>query len=313
MIDLARQALELVVCDSDARAAFVAAYTGDGDAVAALRESVEPDAAAAEARDAELARLRRLAFGRTETHEDETVAAHARRDLEEIAAGERARRQALDRAVAAVLEGRAHPPVDDEPETAARPDDGGGDDGDDDDDDDPAAAAGDESARRRHPWILPAAVGVAVGAVLAASAGVLIRPGGDTDDEPTPGVTSPGGLTYFLGDPPESTAVPGDLAAAERWFEPEQSDDDLVGVGELRPEFDRASVRLVHSSSLARVWVAKKVDGALCLETTETETQITIGTCATTGDFAVRGLSLSSDVLTASWNGSQVRVVVTRR
>lgn len=312
MTDRAREALELVDADAEARDTYIAAYGPSSDAVAALRESVEPHAAAAEARDAELARLRRLAFGRTETHEDETVAAHARRDLEQIAAGERARRQALDRAVAAVLEGRAHPPVDDEPETAARPDGGGDDDGDGDDDD-PAAAAGDEPARRRHPWVLPAAVGVAVGAVLAASAGVLIRPGSGTDDEPTPGATSPGGLTYFLGDPPESTAVPGDLAAAERWFEPEQSDDDLVGVGELRPEFDRASVRLVHSSSLARVWVAKKVDGALCLETTETETQITIGTCATTGDFTARGLSLSSDVLTATWNGAQVRVVVTRR
>jgi hypothetical protein len=299
MTDRAREALELIERDGDARADFAAAYTGGADAVRALRERVEPDAAAAAAHDERLARLRRLAFGRTETGEDEAAATEARRELEAIAAGERARRDSLDRAIAAALGRRAHPSS--VPDTAPEADTAEFDDPDDL-----------EPEKPRRSWLLPAATGLVVGALVVAVLAWAYRPGAEATDAPTARPTSTG-TTYFLGDPPPSTAVPGDLAAAERWFDTAQTDDDLVGVGELRPEFDRDSVRLVHSSALARVWLAKRVDGKLCLETTESATLITSGTCATTDDFASRGLSVSSNVLTANWNGAQVRVVLARR
>ena len=311
MTDRSRDALELIERDADARSDFAAAFTGDGDPVAALRELVRPDAAAEAARDERLARLRRLAFGRTETGEDEAAAAEARRELEAIAAGERARRDGLDRAIAAALRHRAHPALDDTESAAARAaapatrvDDPRIDDTDIDDDTYAASA--------RRSWLLPAAAGLVVGALAVAALAWAFRPEVGASEAPSPRPTSTG-TSYFLGEPPASTAVPGDLAAAETWFDSVQTEDDLVGVGELRPEFDRDSVRLVHSSALARVWLAKRVDGKLCLETTESATLITSGTCATADDFTSRGLSVSSNVLTASWNGGQVRVVLARR
>ena len=317
MTDRSRDALELIERDADARSDFAAAFTGDGDPVAALRELVRPDAAAEAARDERLARLRRLAFGRTETGEDEAAAAEARRELEAIAARERARRDGLDRAIAAALRHRAHPALDDTASAAARAsapvtrvddpriDDTAIDDIDDDTDDTYAGSA-------RRSWLLPAAAGLVVGALAVAALAWAFRPEAGASEAPSPRPTSTG-TSYFLGEPPASTAVPGDLAAAETWFDSVQTEDDLVGVGELRPEFDRDSVRLVHSSALARVWLAKRVDGKLCLETTESATLITSGTCATADDFTSRGLSVSSNVLTASWNGGQVRVVLARR
>lgn len=304
MSDRAREALELVEADADARAALVSHYAGDGDPVAALRELVHPDAAAAAALDAHLAQLRRLAFGRTETGEDEAAAAAARRQLEAIAAVERAHHDALDRAITAALVHRAHPLTAAESTAQAAPDSPRP--TTDDDYDEP------EPEQPRRPWLLPAAIGLVVGALAVAALAWAFQPRVDEGRAPTPRPTSTG-TSYFLGDPPASTAEPGDLAAAERWFEPAQTDNDLVGVGDLRPEFDRDSVRLVHESALARVWVVKQTDGKLCLETTETVSQVTSGTCSTADDFSSRGISVSSDVLTATWNGGQLRVVLARR
>ncbi len=138
-----------------------------------------------------------------------------------------------------------------------------------------------------------------------------LRPG---EAEPATSASTSGetGVNYFLGDPPGESTLAGDVQAAERWFSEPQSEEDLEGVGSLLPEFDRSSVRLVHASSLAKVWVAKRVDGQLCLETTVTVTDLTTGSCALPPDFADRGLTVSSEVLTAVWNGSQLKVVATR-
>ncbi|GAB2468494.1 hypothetical protein HD599_000585 [Conyzicola lurida] len=166
--------------------------------------------------------------------------------------------------------------------------------------------------RRRFPWLRPAIVGLAIGAVVAGGLVWTLQPAAVSapDAVPTPAST---GMTYFLGDPPTSSDVPGDLAAAELWFADEQTDDDLVGVGDLRPEFDRSSLRMVHDGALARVWLARQFDGKLCVYTTETESQSTVGSCVDSVEFERRGISVTSNVLTASWNGSQVRVVLTQR
>jgi hypothetical protein len=130
-------------------------------------------------------------------------------------------------------------------------------------------------------------------------------------------------VNYFLGDLSGNTtssdgtiagmaATGGDLEAAAAWFAEPQTEEDLVDVGSLLPEFDRGSVRLVHASSIARAWVAKRVDGQLCLEVTVRETDYTSGSCALPPDFSESGLTVSSDPVTVRWNGSQVNVLLAR-
>jgi hypothetical protein len=243
-----------------------------------------------DAGDAELERLRRLAFGRPSTEAEETAAAEARQTLarwQEQRAAEvaRAQREEAERASAPVEEVEAAPPVEE-----AEP---------------PAA--------RWRGWVAPAAVGALIGAVLVGAVTFAMRP---VSSDAASGVPSPSptGIDYFLGDPPtEADLPPGDFDAAERWFAREQTDDDLVGVPELRPEFERSSVRLVHNSDLARVWLVKQIDGRLCLETTDTETQTTVGTCVPSSDFEKRAITVSSNVLTAVWSGTQLSVVLSRR
>ena len=294
MTDRASRALEAVERDPAARARFAAAYGRPGDPIALLRREVQPDATADAARDAEVERLRRVAFDRTTTAEEEAAAELARRDLAALEEETRASRAALDRAIDAALEPGAHPPVASDPGDTAPTD------------------APDATARTRRPaWLLPAAVALVVG--VAATSAVWAWQGSDELPAAVSASRSPSPIEYFLGDRPDGIPEPGDLSAAEVWFEREQTDEDLVGVGELRPEFDRGSVRLVHSSPIARVWVAKQVDGKLCLETTDTFSQVTNGTCAVAGDFEQSGLAVASNVLTADWNGPQVRVVLSQR
>ena len=309
MTDRASRALGVVERDAAARARFTAAYGRPGDPVALLRREVRPDAAADAAREAEVERLRRVAFDRTSTPEEEAAAEIARRELAHLEREEQTGREALARAIDTVLEAEAHPP----PVVAVSGDvvavSG---------DADPVSGdaylendAFEKESPRRPAWIVPAAVALVLG--VAATSAVWAWQGSAETPAALSVSRSPTPIEYFLGDPPDATAEPGDLEAAEVWFEREQTEEDLVGVGELRPEFDRASVRLVHSSPVARVWVAKQVDGRLCLETTDTFSQVTNGTCAAAAEFAVRGLSVASNVLTADWNGPQVRVVLSQR
>ena len=272
----------------------------------------ETDAASEAVRSDEVDRLRRVAFGRTLTPAEETAAEAAlgelaRIDAEIDAAREAARqadaqreaeRQAAD-AEAALADAHEHPPeqpLDHEP------------------------------ARWRR-WLAPATVGIVAGALVAA--GIAFAYPSDSAKEPSAVATSDAvtdngastNVNYFLGDAPETTSsdgtmagitsAGGDVVAAARWFDDEQTKEDLEGVGSLLPEFDRASVRLVHASSIARAWVANRTDGQLCLEVTVTETDYTSGSCAFPRDFADRGLTVSTDTITVRWNGSQINVLMT--
>jgi len=281
-----------------------AGYTSSMDDVEADEGSaVERDVE----RDVELERLRRLAFGRTTTDADVAAAAGARlrlaaieaeaaahaRELEERA---RADREAFQRARAEEEAGQAHPlatiDAEDSAEDSAR-----------------------EPALRRRAWLLPGAVGLLVGAVVVGGVAWAVAPGA-SEPVAVPASSAPaeGGLNYFLGDEPlDETLPPGDVEAAWRWFERAQTPEDLVGVPELRPEFDRDSVRLVHSSDGARVWVTMRNDGGLCLETTELATQVTNGSCTGTDDFALEALRVESNELTAVWSGTELSVVLRPR
>jgi hypothetical protein len=279
----------MVEGDAAARARLRAAWTLDGDPVSALHGAADTDPTDLPALASSNARLRRLAFGRTTNAEEEAAAAGARHELELIETRASERRRALDVAITAVLDGA---PPEDEPTEP------------------PESSPGPEHPTdKRRGWLVPAVGGALVGAVVAVGVAMSFGAVGTTAAPSTPTPT-PTGLNYFLGEPPDSTRGRGDFAAAETWFERAQTEEDLVGVGELRPEFDRDSVRLVHSSESARVWIARQLDGKLCLETTETRTQNTNGTCISAALFSEQGITVSSNVLDAAWNGVQVRVVL---
>lgn len=273
----------------------------------------ETDAAPDAARDDEIDRLRRLAFGRTSNPADEAAAQAALVELArieaELAAAEaRAAdaRAAAERAQAerdvAALEAERSATVE---ATPAEPET-------------------DEPARWRR-WIAPAGIGVAIGALIVGVITVAVPTG--TSPRATGGPTNsadgptPGDVNYFLpnlSDGGASTdgtiagrsANRGDLRAAELWFAEPQTAADLDGVGTLLPEYDRTSVRLVHAGSSAKVWVAKRVDGQLCLEATVQPTDYSVGSCALPQDFSARGLTVSSDSVTVRWNGGKVTVLL---
>ena len=281
----------------------------------------EADARASAENTTDLERLRRIAFGRTSTDAEVAAAAAARLRLAELEAAASleasreqqrraaAEREALQRASAREATGVAHPLDGDDDHAGGHlggnPAAGSADPGDylGDDTDAPARTA------RRRAWLLPAAAGLLVGAVLGGGALWLARP---APVEP-PAVSasqdpSDGGINYFLGEPTE-TLPPGDVEAALAWFSRVQTEEDLVGVPELRSEFDRNSVRLLHHSPAARVWIARQTDGKICLETTATATQITNGSCVDAEEFGRDALRVTSSVLTAAWTGSQLSVV----
>jgi len=255
----------------------------------------ETDAAPDAARRDEIDRLRRVAFGRTSTADDERAAGAALIELARIDAEVDAEREAARIA--------ALPPA--EPAAASVAE--------------PVEAPHEPQLPRWRSWLAPAAVGLVAGALVASGVILAFPPAPDAPvaADSTP---APDGIDYFLGDAPEAESTDGTLAgmtsaggdpqAAERWFADAQTDEDLEGVGSLLPEFDRESVRLVHASGIARVWVAKRVDGQLCLEVTVSETDYTSGSCAPPPDFADRGLTVSSDTITVRWNGSQASVLL---
>ena len=278
----------------------------------------ETDAAPDAARSDEIDRLRRVAFGRTSGAAGESAARAALVELARLEA-ERAAEQAAETAARAAATEAARlaavPHVEPEPASPCDPA--------------VAAEAADEAEPRRwRRWLAPAAAGVLVGALIAGGIALALpRPTATTGAPGTAGAAdgaAPDDLDYFLGDPgDESTSTDGTIAgmtgkggdprAAERWFAEPQTADDLADVGTLLPEYDRGSVRLVHASEVARVWVAKRVDGQLCLEVTVQQTDYSSGSCALPPDFSARGLTVSSDAVTVRWNGGQVNVLLAPR
>jgi len=287
----------------------------------------ETDAAPDAARSDEIDRLRRIAFGRTSNADEESAAEAALAELARIDAEIDAEREAARLAAVASAERAALSAAELDADTAAGA--AGFEDAALSDADLSDAEPVDAQPPRWRRWLAPAAVGLVVGAVVAGGLAFAFPPAPSTDAaaEATRETIRENGestnVNYFLGDLSGNTtstdgtiagmsANGGDLEAAERWFSEPQTDEDLVDVGSLLPEFDRTSVRLVHASSIARAWVAKRVDGQLCLEVTERLTDYTSGSCALPPDFSERGLTVSSDAITVRWNGSQVNVLLAR-
>jgi hypothetical protein len=273
----------------------------------------ETDAAPDAARSDKIDRLRRLAFGRTSNVAEESAAEAALVELARIDAQIDAEREAARLAAIAAAESVEPSPGESTDLTAVEP------------------VEAPPSRWRR--WAAPAAVGLVAGALIATGVVFALPPAASTAPAADPAADATRetirengestNVNYFLGDLSGNTtssdgtiagmsATGGDLEAAAAWFAEPQTEEDLVDVGSLLPEFDRGSVRLVHASSIARAWVAKRVDGQLCLEVTVRQTDYTSGSCALPPDFSESGLTVSSDPITVRWNGSQVNVLLAR-
>jgi hypothetical protein len=302
MTEPARRALDLVERDAGARAAFVAAYTGEGDAIAALRARVAPDDSTDAAHERELDALRRTAFGRTTSPVEAARAAEAHALLARADESRAAAELALDAAIAAVLpDGTA--PRHGSAAAGTAPD---------------AARVDDSAAHGRgipSRWrrLVPAGLvlgGCALGAgvAVAVSASLVV-------DQPENAVITPGALA-IPPQPDESEVRGGDLEAAERWLQrvPTEADAIPVPLEDIVPE----SSRLVSGGkSDGTVWVAREVDGALCLVVAGRVNGALATSCATPEEFVERGAMVALNEgmagvpsIGATWDGAHVYVTV---
>jgi hypothetical protein len=305
----ARRALALVESDARARAVFEAAYAAaggarhdtadaaEGDALAALRQRVLPDAAARAARRRELDDLRRVAFDRTSSAEDEARAAEAHASLIALERAHHARKAALSTAVAAVL---AAPTV----AAPVQVSDG-----------EPGVEVAVGNIRPPSLWrrlALPVgafALGIAVAAVAV--------PMLFTADAADPVTDFGTGEGLLPPEPVEAGALrPGDLEAAERWLAQPQTQTDLV---ELQFEdIDPSTTRLAAGGAgTGTTWVARDDDGGLCVVVTIGDASSFAASCSPPDMFVLHGamVSLNQGVagtpsIEAAWDGAHVYVTV---
>jgi len=299
----ARRALALVESDPAARAVFVevfdAAFASADDAVTVLRQTAHPDAAAEAARTRELDGLRRTAFGRTTGADEEAAAARAHAAVAEAERAHTARSAALAAAVHAVLRAPAARP-DAAPAAAAVP---------------PAPAA--TAPRTRHRSRMAAPLGTfLLGAALAAG-GFAFATGSPVVAPVAPPAASanPGDDTLVIpGAALAESAHPGDIDAAERWLSQPQTEADLVPVG--LDTIVPSSSRLAFGGASGSVWVARSVDGDLCVVASTVVDGLTASACSPPDSFLLHGAMVSVGGLVGSpgveavWDGAKVYVTV---
>jgi hypothetical protein len=226
--------------------------------------------------DDERAALARAAFGRASTPEDEARAADAARRLHELDLREAAERQALERAAL------------------------------------DAADARERRAHRIRSRVVRVSSVLAVLGVVAAGAAMWLAPPASRGEQPFVDTMDLGHREVA----PLPTRVParavttGSSASAEAWFDVVQTDDDRVQAY-LPPRIDGSSTRLVSTDMPGwKVWVAKDIDGNLCLVVHESGTTDAVAKCATPDDFTASGVlvsSVGSTSISAFWDGFEVR------
>jgi hypothetical protein len=241
--------------------------------------------------DDHIAALRRIAFGRTHSAEDETRAEAARHELEAALAPQSL---AADSPIAPTP-----PPVAETPP--------------------PPAVETDEPRRRRWPaWLVPAAAALVVGVVLGAGGALLGAPGRLAPVVPVTVPTStfaagssglPPTVVPLSADQPV-TGSPGDVAAALLWFDSQQTDEDtadswIMDVNDY--DIVEASTRLVYSSNGSKVWIAQSAQGELCLLSTSGSSGALM--CMTPEEFQGTGIPLHVEgSLSVVWNGQRLLV-----
>jgi hypothetical protein len=247
----AANALARVESDPAALATFLAAYSGDEDAVPALREAADPAVASAAslARAARLTEYERVAYGRTNTPDEEAVAAHARDEIvwEEdhratISAALEAAVAALDPAGGAISAPTA---------PAAKTDA------------DPADQEAAPVARKRFRFTVPvvvavAIVGIAVGAIIATGAGGQPGSTGLGTPKPTPtGAPIGGSVTRTYTADQVSGWFSATATGADTFPQPSY----LTAIG-----LNNGSTRFIATGATGwSLWVGKSTAGQTCL------------------------------------------------
>jgi len=233
--------------------------------------------------DARLDELRRLAFGRTTTAQDEARAAAARHELELLLAPP-------------VVE-VAPPPViareEPTPEPVAPPE-----------------------APPRRSWILPALVALVVGVLVGAGAmvatGRVIAAAPAPAPSPTatftPGSSAlPPTVVPLSADQPVAGSA-GDFSAAMLWFDGDQGEEDKLDpmmLSDGSNDIVESSTRLVYSSKGSKVWVAQTSTSQLCMASTSGSNGALM--CMTPDDFARTGIPLHvNGSLSVVWNGNRI-------
>ncbi|MDQ1563656.1 MAG: hypothetical protein QOI14_607 [Actinomycetota bacterium] len=242
----AATALTRVESDPAALATFLAAYSGDEDAVPALREAADPTVASAAslARAARMAEYERAAYGRTNTPDEEAVAANARDEIVWEEDHRAAISAALEAAVAAL--DPAGPAANAPSASAASTDP------------EPAPAA-----RKRFRFTVPvvvavAIVGIVVGAIIATGAG---RQPGSTGS----GTSTPSATAVPIGGSVTRTYTADQVSG---WFSATATGADtfprlsyLTSIG-----LNNDSTRFIATSATGwSLWVGKSTTGQTCL------------------------------------------------
>lgn len=163
----------------------------------------------------------------------------------------------------------------------------------------------------RRPLALIAIAAMLVGA--AAGAGVVTATR-DGATPPAPATSTPGALVLNPGEA-ASISGPGDVGAAELWFQSGQSASDVPPF-HIDDRLVAASSHLVfHSDHLGSVWVARATDSSLCAIISDATNAVGMS-CTAPVDFARSALTVgisgqgTDGATSVRWDGRQVLVVI---
>jgi hypothetical protein len=242
-----------------------------------------------------LARLRRTAFGRPSSAEEEAAASAALRELSELE--ERRKRAAFARGSSESVAARTERPqaeqsasvVTDSPEH----------------DDLPSGTEVARSAAIRRRWVIAGiiagliVVGIAAGfAVGMATAAAGLRPGGAPAAAPSTAVRDSSGDSFG----------PGDIAAADSWFTSPIETQDAVPPSVWSTSLDKTR-RVWHPFDTAgwSLWIAEQsTTREFCLVAALDDSSIAQLRCVTAAVFEKDGVSLRFGDDVARWNGTEL-------
>jgi hypothetical protein len=176
------------------------------------------------------------------------------------------------------------------------------------------APAGSRSRLRRALPII--AVGLASAAIGVGLAAVGLNPMADAS---TPGIPSsePGALEAGHDASPirndadiaNGDIAGGDIAVAQRWFDKAQTPDDLVDLPDSK--LDLTTTRLIQSNAgFWRLLVARDEDGQYCLIIDQPQDHLSAFTCRPPDGFTASGLRVTNGEITAYWDGFTVSTSV---
>lgn len=255
--------------------------------------------------------LERIAFGRTQTREDEDAAAAARQELAEAdrtaevaavrAEVASARAASWELAASRTPEAGGWSLASTAPDGELPPP--------------PPPEAPRRAARRIHTaWLVPIVAGAIAAGYFGATIAVAGVPQPTVDPAPSPSGKS--AIVHLLPtpEPPSDVVIgvpeSGNLKEADAWFEdPPREVDGFVNQEMMQHlELDPAAIRFVQTNAAGyQVWVAKKLNGDLCVLGTA-DSESASSSCIARDGFAQMGARMAAGGYTITWNGSAVTV-----